>query len=109
MDEKSLAKAQAQLNQLRTSAMGTRFYKEPVTRQVKYDEMKSRFLTATNGDKKLINIIENESDDYDRRMAFMGTTYEEILRGADYSQCETIEQMSEVYAHGMLKRLGFLN
>lgn len=59
------------------------------------------------GNDKLIQIIEGESEDYSRRLAFMETTREELLSGADYSKCETIEDISKVYSASLLRRLGF--
>jgi hypothetical protein len=64
-------------------------------------------LIQISGTEKLVDIIEAESDDYDRRMAFFEITTSEILNGADYSKCDTIEDMAEVYSGSLLRRLGF--
>lgn len=74
--------------------------------QINYDHARTRLIQISGSDK-LINIIEAESSDYDRRMAFIETTITELLAGADYSQCETIEDMSKVYSGSVLRRLGF--
>lgn len=74
--------------------------------QINYDRARTRLIQISGSDK-LINIIEAESSDYDRRMAFIETTVTELLAGADYSQCETIEDMSKVYSGSVLRRLGF--
>ena len=74
--------------------------------QINYDRARTRLIQISGSDK-LINIIEAESSDYDRRMAFIETTITELLAGADYSQCETIEDMSKVYSGSVLRRLGF--
>lgn len=74
--------------------------------QINYDRARTRLIQISGSDK-LINIIEAESGDYDRRMAFIETTITELLAGADYSQCETIEDMSKVYSGSVLRRLGF--
>jgi len=74
--------------------------------QINYDRARTRLIQISGSDK-LINIIEAESSDYDRRMAFIETTVTELLAVADYSQCETIEDMSKVYSGSVLRRLGF--
>ena len=74
--------------------------------QINYDRARTRLIQISGSDK-LINIIEAESSDYDRRMAFIETTITELLAGTDYSQCETIEDMSKVYSGSVLRRLGF--
>ena len=73
---------------------------------VKYDELKTSIRTITPDAEKLIRIIENESDDIERRIAFLETTIEEILAGADYSKCETIKDIADVYAASIIRRAG---
>lgn len=73
---------------------------------VKYDELKTSIRTITPDAEKLIRIIENESDDIERRIAFLETTVEEILAGADYSKCETIKDIADVYAASIIRRAG---
>ena len=73
---------------------------------VKYDELKTRIRTITPDAEKLIQIIENESDDIERRIAFLETTIEELLAGADYSKCETINDIADVYAASIIRRAG---
>lgn len=73
---------------------------------VKYDELKTRIRTITPDAEKLIQIIENESDDIERRIAFLETTIEELLAGADYSKCETIKDIADVYAASIIRRAG---
>lgn len=73
---------------------------------VKYDELKTRIRTITPDAEKLIQIIENESDDIERRIAFLETTVEELLAGADYSKCETIKDIADVYAASIIRRAG---
>lgn len=75
-------------------------------RQVCYDKAITE-LNKISGSDKLTKIIEAESGDYDRRMAFIKTTTQELLSGADYSKCETIEDMVKVYSASLLRRLGF--
>lgn len=72
----------------------------------KYAEIRSEIIKICGNDK-LIQIIEEESEDYSRRLAFMETTREELLSGADYSKCETIEDISKVYSASLLRRMGF--
>ena len=73
---------------------------------VKYDELKTSIRTITPDAEKLIQIIENESDDIERRIAFLETTVEELLAGADYSKCETIKDIADVYAASIIRRAG---
>ena len=65
-------------------------YKEQVQFANKYARIRNKIVCLCGNDK-LIQIIEAESEDYSRRLAFMETTLEELLVGADYSKCETIE------------------
>lgn len=74
--------------------------------QIRYDKATTE-LNMIFGSDKLTKIIEAESSDYDRRMAFIETTIQELLNGADYSKCETIDDMAEVYSESLLRRLGF--
>lgn len=74
--------------------------------QIRYDKAVTE-LNMIFGSDKLTKIIEAESSDYDRRMAFIETTRQELLSGADYSKCETIDDMAEVYSESLLRRLGF--
>lgn len=79
---------------------------EELRRQEKYNQLveEIRYLC---GNDKLIKIVEAESEDYSRRIAFLETTKAELAAGADYSQCETIEDMAKVYSGSLLRRLGF--
>lgn len=73
---------------------------------IRYDEAKMRLYTITPDAEKLIQIVEDESQDTERRIAFLETTEEEMLSGADYSKCETIDDMAGVYASHLIDRLG---
>ena len=73
---------------------------------IRYDEAKMRLYTITPDAEKLIRIVEDESQDIERRIAFLETTEEEMLSGADYSKCETIDDMAGVYASHLIDRLG---
>lgn len=73
---------------------------------IKYDELKTSIRAITPDAEKLIQIIENESDDIERRIAFLETTIEELLSGADYSKCETIKDIADVYATSIIHRAG---
>lgn len=73
---------------------------------VQYDELKTELYAITTDAKKLIRIVEDESQDMERRIAFLETTKEELLAGADYSKCETIDDMAGVYAAHLIDRLG---
>lgn len=75
---------------------------------VRYDELKTQIRTIAPNAEKLIQIIETESGDIERRIAFLETTIEELLAGADYSKCETINDMAVVYAQSLTRRLGLL-
>ena len=79
---------------------------EELRRQEQYNRLTEeiRYLC---GNDKLVQIVEAESEDFSRRIACLETTKEEFLAGADYSQCETIEDMSKVYSGSVLRRLGF--
>lgn len=72
----------------------------------RYIEVKSQIFAITGNDN-LIQIVEKESDDIERRLAFLETTRDEILSGADYSECKTIDDMAKVYSENLLRRLGF--
>ena len=73
---------------------------------IQYDELKTQLYAITADAEKLIQIIENESDDIERRIAFLETTIEELLAGADYSKCETINDIADVYAASIIRRAG---
>lgn len=73
---------------------------------VQYDELKTELYAITTDAEKLIRIVEDESQDMERRIAFLETTKEELLAGADYSKCETIDDMAGVYAAHLIDRLG---
>lgn len=73
---------------------------------IKYDELKTELYAITTDAEKLIRIVEDESQDMERRIAFLETTKEELLSGADYSKCETIHDMADVYAAHLIDRLG---
>lgn len=47
---------------------------------------------------RIINIIESDSNDYERMKAFAETTIEAIKGGADYSKCRTLREVSKVYS-----------
>lgn len=71
-----------------------------------YDEARTKLINVS-GSENLVNIIEEESGDYDRRMAFFETTTEAVLYGADYSGCKTIDDMAKVYSSYLLRICGF--
>jgi len=73
---------------------------------IQYDELKTQLYAITADAEKLIRIVEDESQDTERRIAFLETTKEELLSGADYSKCETINDMADVYAAHLIDRLG---
>lgn len=73
---------------------------------IQYDELKTQLYAITTDAEKLIRIVEDESQDMERRIAFLETTKEELLAGADYSKCETIDDMAGVYAAHLIDRLG---
>lgn len=81
-------------------------YKKQVRFMEKYAGIRNEIIKICGNDK-LIQIIEEDSEDYSRRLAFMETTREELLSGADYSKCETIEDISKVYSASLLRRLEF--
>ena len=74
-----------------------------------YHDAKNRLISVAGEElaNKLIKIIDDESNDVERRTAFLDTTAEEIAHGADYSKCETINDMCKVYANSLTTRLGF--
>lgn len=73
---------------------------------VRYDKLKTEIREIDPDAEKLIQIVEKESMDIERRIAFLETTKEELLSGADYSKCETIKDMADVYAAHLIERLG---
>ena len=73
---------------------------------IQYDELKTQLYAITTDAEKLIRIVEDESQDVERRIAFLESTKEELLAGADYSKCETIYDMAGVYAAHLIDRLG---
>ena len=73
---------------------------------IQYDELKTQLCKITADAEKLIRIVEDESKDMERRIAFLESTKEELLAGADYSKCETIDDMAGVYAAHLIDRLG---
>lgn len=73
---------------------------------IQYDELKTQLYKITADAEKLIRIVEDESQDTERRIAFLESTKEELLAGADYSKCETIDDMAGVYAAHLIDRLG---
>lgn len=73
---------------------------------VRYDKLKTEIREIDPDAEKLIRIVEKESGDIERRIAFLETTKEELLSGADYSKCETIKDMADVYAAHLIERLG---
>lgn len=74
--------------------------------QITYEECtNSLYALVPDIAGKLIGIVESESYDIERRIAFLKTTIEEICAGADYSKCENIDDMSEVYAESLTHRL----
>lgn len=81
-------------------------FEEQVQKMYRYYRIRNEIIEICGNDK-LIQIIEKESEDYSRRLAFMETTREELLSGADYSKCETIYDIAEVYSASLLRRLGF--
>lgn len=91
------------------SGLVVEFRQKDTKREViRYKEMKADLRNASpEHADRIIEIIERESWDYNRRMAFMETTYREIRAGADYSKCKTIDDISRVFAENLLRRLGF--
>lgn len=73
---------------------------------IQYDELKMQLYAITADAEKLIRIVEDESQDMERRIAFLESTKKELLAGADYSKCETIDDMAGVYAAHLIDRLG---
>lgn len=80
--------------------------REPDPLAIQYDELKTQLYAITTDAEKLIRIVEDESQDTERRIAFLETTKEELLAGADYSKCETINDIADVYAAHLIDRLG---
>lgn len=78
----------------------------PDSHVIRYDELKMQLYAITTDAERLIRIVEDESQDIERRIAFLETTKEELLAGADYSKCETIDDMAGVYAAHLIDRLG---
>lgn len=77
---------------------------------LKYEESKL-ILTSLSPDlaQRIIKIVEEESDDISRRLAFLDTTIEEIKAGADYSKVETIKDIAHVYSKSLIDRLGIFD
>lgn len=73
---------------------------------LRYEKLKNEIRSVSPYAGKLIRIIEAESENPERRIAFLETTLEELLSGADYSKCETIHDMAGVYAAHLINRLG---
>lgn len=73
---------------------------------IRYDEKRIQLQvivgkeTATN----IINIIQEESSDRERRMAFLETTIEAALGGADYSRCKSINDIAKVYSRYLINK-----
>lgn len=82
-----------------------------LTQWLRYDEAITtmRKIAGEEVANNVIKIIEEESNSIDRRTAFLWTTttIEEMMAGADYSNVKSIQDISEVYAGSLLKRLGF--
>lgn len=78
----------------------------PDPHTIRYEELKTQLYAITTDAERLIWIVEDESQDIERRIAFLETTKEELLAGADYSKCETIDDMAGVYAAHLIERLG---
>jgi hypothetical protein len=70
-----------------------------------YEEVKNELRAVLSNAGNIIKIIEDESKDHDRRLAFLQTTLEEASRGADYTTCKSIEDISRVYAKSLVNRL----
>lgn len=66
----------------------------PDPHAIRYEELKTQLYAITTDAERLI------------RIAFLETTKEELLAGADYSKCETIDDMAGVYAAHLIDRLG---
>ncbi len=79
----------------------------PDSLAIRYDELKTQLYAITADAEKLIRIIEDESKNTEQRIAFMKTTKEELLAGADYSKCENIDDMARVYVAHLIDRLIF--
>lgn len=77
---------------------------------LKYEESKLQ-LASLSPDlaPRIIKIVEEESDDISRRLAFLDTTIEEMMAGADYSKVETIHDMAHVYSSSLIDRLGIFD
>lgn len=54
--------------------------------------------------ERIIQIVQDESNEYERRIAFFETTIEAAYAGCDYSQCETIKDMSRVYGKYFVRK-----
>lgn len=81
-------------------------YRRRIDLLQKYEKERIKIIDLCGNDN-LVQIIENESEDFSRRLAFLETTIEALSAGADYSRCETIKDMSKVYTEYLLQRLGF--
>lgn len=80
-------------------------YKVVTQEIMHYEEAKTQLRLISIDADKIIKIVEEESSEYDRRLAFLETTYKEICSGADYSKCETIQDISKVFASSLINRL----
>ena len=54
--------------------------------------------------ERIIDIIEGQ--DEEKQDAFLETTLEAAICGADYTECECIEDMARVYARWFTERYG---
>ena len=72
---------------------------------IEYENAKINLCKVSIDADRLIEIIEKESNDIERRTAFIETTFREICAGADYSRVENMDQLAEVYAKSLIKRL----
>ena len=79
--------------------------KNPIKYLNDYEKVIRKLRSVSIDADNLINIIENESTDIERKIAFLETTCEEILKGADYSQCKSLRDISRVYAESLVDRL----
>lgn len=74
-----------------------------IQQQKQYDDLKNQVIFLSGSDS-LVKIIEAESGDYDRRIAFLSTTLEALAAGEDYSGCKTIDDMAKIYSSWMIRR-----
>lgn len=71
--------------------------------KVQLDEAETKLEAVLGADlgKRLAKIIQEETvppNDWEKMQAFMDTTLEAAIGGADYSACTTLEDMAGVYA-----------